>query len=174
MFLSSVQSLMGLKVRFLCKRFVTKWTAVRFLSSVNSRMPLKVTQQTEWFCTLNAVVGFLLRVNFHMNFKLTWRSEWFSTLTAVKWFLPGVYSHMTLKVTQTRQMFDTIWTTEPPISSCIVNRPENNDLKILVVFDVKPLCAKWLFPTCYTSVACKGLFHLFEAELHYRKMDHDS
>ena len=30
-FLSSVQSNVGLKVRFLCKRFFTQWTAVRFL-----------------------------------------------------------------------------------------------------------------------------------------------
>ena len=158
---------MNLKVTWPGKWFCTLKAAKGFLPSVRSCMRLKATQQTEWFCTLKAVVGFLLRVNFHMKFKLTWQSEWFSTLTAVKWFLPGVHSHMTLKVTQTREIFVTIWTTVPSISSCILTRPEKNDLNYLVGFDWKPLCAKWLYPTCYppSPVACKGLFHSFEAEL---------
>jgi hypothetical protein len=29
-------------------------------------------------------------------------------------------------------------------------------------------------PPPHPPVACKGLLHSFEAELHYRKMDHDS
>ncbi len=133
---------MGMKDAFYCKRFVTNWTAERFLPCVQSHMTLK---------------GACLWKRFLTNW------------TAVR-FLPRVHSHMNLKVTQTREIFDTIWTTVPPISSCILTSPENNDLGLvlkwfeilkwinyLIGFDLKPLCAKWLFPTCYLPCCLQGI-----------------